>query len=89
MLHVSTPAAARMAHLLTAKPENAVLRIVRRDQRLRLRLGTVRPGDQTYVHDGQVVLALDKRIGTTLSLRQLELRQTADGPRLRLKAPQR
>ena len=87
MLQVSTHAATRMAQLLNAKPENAVLRIVRRDQRLRLRLGTVRPGDQTYVHDGRVILALDKSIGTTLSLRQLELRQTDDGPRLRLKAP--
>ena len=89
MLQVSMPAAARMAHLLNAKPENAVLRIVRRDQRLRLRLGTVRPGDQTFAHDGRVVLALDERIGTSLSLRQLELRQTDDGPRLLLKAPQR
>jgi len=88
MLQVSTPAAARMAHLLSAKPENAVLRIVRRNQRLRLRLGTVHPGDQTFVHDGRVVLALDEHIGTTLSLRRLELRQTDDGPRLRLKPPQ-
>jgi hypothetical protein len=87
MLHVSTPAAARLAHLLNARPENAVFRIVRRDQRCRLRLGTVLPGDQTFVHDGRVVLALDERMGTTLSLRQLELRQTDDGPRLRLKAP--
>ena len=84
MLHVSTPAAARMAHLLTAKPENAVLRIVRRDQRLRLRLGTVRPGDQTFDYHGRIVLALNQRIGLSLSLRQLELRQTDDGPRLRL-----
>jgi hypothetical protein len=78
-----------MAHLLNAKPENAVLRIVRRDQRLRLRFGTVRPGDQTFVHDGRIVLALDERVGTSLSLRQLELRQTDDGPRLLLKAPKR
>src|SRR5262245_37592900 len=89
MLHVSTPAAARMAHLLGARPENAVLRIVCRKQRLRLRLGTVHPGDQTFVHEGRVVLALDERIGTTLSLRQLELRQTDAGPRLRLKRSQR
>jgi hypothetical protein len=87
MLQVSTSAAARMAHLLSAKPENAVLRIVRRNQRLRLRLGTVHPGDQTFVHNGRVVLALDERIGTNLSLRQLDLRQTDGGPRLRLKTP--
>ena len=87
MLQVSMPAAARMAHLLNAKPENAVLRIVRRDQRLRLRLGTVRPGDQTFDYHGRIVLALDQRIGLSLSLRQLELRQTDEGPRLLLKVP--
>ena len=85
MLQVSMPAAARMAHLLNAKPENAVLRIVRRDQRLRLRLGTVRPGDQTFAHDGRVVLALDERLGTKLTFGQIELRETDEGPRLRLK----
>jgi len=85
MLQVSTPAAARMAYLLNSKPGNAVLRIVRQNQRLRLRLGTVRPGDQTFVHDGRVVLALDERMGTKLTFRQLELRETDDGPRLQLK----
>ena len=85
MLRVSTPAAARMAHLLSARPENAGLRIVRQDQRLRLRLGIVRPGDQTFVHDGRVVLAIDERLGTKLGQRQIELRETDDGPRLRLK----
>jgi hypothetical protein len=74
-----------MAHLLSARPENAVLRIVRQDQRLRLRLGIVRPGDQTFVHDGRVVLAIDERLGTKLGQRQIELRETDDGPRLRLK----
>ena len=85
MLLVTTPAAARMAHLLNAKPGNSVLRIVREKQRLRLRLGIVRPGDQTFAHDGRVVLALDQTVGTSLSLRQLDLRQTDEGPRLRLK----
>ena len=85
MLHVSTPAAARMAHLLNSRPHHAVLRIVRRDQRLRLRLGIIRPGDQTFVHDGRVVLALDARMGTRLASGQLEVKDTAEGPRLRLK----
>ena len=84
MLQVTTPAAARMAHLLSARPENAVLRIVRRDQRLRLRLGIIRPGDQTFAHDGRVVLAIDERLGSKLSRGQIELRETQDGPRLRL-----
>ena len=85
MLQVSTPAAARMAHLLSARPEHAVLRIVHRDQRLRLRLGIVRPGDQTFEHDGRIVLAIDEHLGNKLGQRQIELRETDDGPRLRLK----
>jgi hypothetical protein len=85
MLHVSTPAAARMAHLLNTRPDNAVLRIVRQKQRLRLRLGIVRPGDQTFVHDGKVVLALDERMGTSLTFRQLDLKESEGRPRLRLK----
>jgi hypothetical protein len=74
-----------MAHLLNTRPDNAVLRIVRQKQRLRLRLGIVRPGDQTFVHDGRVVLALDERMGTSLTFRQLDLKESEGRPRLRLK----
>jgi hypothetical protein len=74
-----------MAHLLSARPERAVLRIVDRDQRLRLRLGIVRPDDQTFEHDGRVVLAINEHLGKKLDRRRIELRETNDGPRLRLK----
>jgi hypothetical protein len=86
MLKVSPPAAARMANLLTAKSDQAVLRIVRRHDRLRLTTGVLRPGDETFAHEGRVVLAIDRRIARSLSLRQLEIRQTPTGPRLRLKS---
>lgn len=85
MLKVSSSAAARMAVLLTAKPERSVLRIVRADDRFRMRVGHVRPGDETFAHAGRVVLALEPRIAKSLSLRELDLRNTAGGPRLRLK----
>jgi hypothetical protein len=74
-----------MAQLLTAKADDAVLRIIRRKDRLRLRLSLVRPGDQTFAHDGRVVLALDERMRRSLSRRQIDIRQTNGGPRLRLK----
>lgn len=86
MLQVSIPAAARMAHLLKTRPETAVLRIVLHKDRLRMRRGLVHPGDQTFAHNGRVVLALDKTMGTTLSKRELDLRQTDHGPKLRLKS---
>lgn len=87
MLKISPTAAARMADLLTAKSDNAVLRIVRRDDRLHLQTGRLRPGDETYAHEGRVVLAIDPRVAKSLTLRQLDLRETSTGPRLRMKAP--
>ena len=86
MLKVSPPAAARMANLLTAKSDVAVLRIVRHHDRLRMMTGLLRPGDDTFAHEGRVVLAIDPRVARSLSLRQLDLRQTPKGPRLRLKS---
>ena len=86
MLKVTISAAARMAHLLKAKADDAVLRIVRHKDRLRLRTDVLHPGDQTFAHDGRVVLALDQRVGTDLTLRQLDVRMTDAGlPKLRLK----
>ena len=85
MLKVSAPAAARMADLLNDRPDDAVLRIVRREDRLRMRFGELHPGDATFAHKGRIVLAIEPRVATSLSLRQLDLRQTAAGPRLRLK----
>jgi hypothetical protein len=85
MLKVSTPAAVQLAHLLHPKAGDAVVRIVRRKNRLRLRWSLVRPGDETFAHDGRVVLALDDRMRRSLSKRQLDVRQTDAGPRLRMK----
>jgi hypothetical protein len=85
MLQVSDRAAERMAHLLNAKSDDAVLRIIRREERLRMQFGQLLPGDQTFAHQGRIVLAIDQRIGKSLSLRHLELRETEAGPRLKLK----
>jgi len=87
MLKVSDRAAQRMAHLLNAKSDRSVLRIIRRDDRLRMQFGHLLPGDQTFAHEGRVVLAIDKQIGKSLELRNLDLSQTRTGPRLRLKTP--
>jgi hypothetical protein len=87
MLTISSSAAARMAHLLSVKDNQDVMRIIRRDDRLRMQVSKLRPGDQTFVHDGRVVLALDQLLNKSLSRRELDLRQTTAGPRLRLKSP--
>ena len=87
MLTLTDPAGARLAHLLNAKAEDAVVRIIRRKRRLQLRLGRLRPNDQTFAHNGRVVLAIDERMGTSLSLRKLGVRNTDSGPRLSFKSP--
>ncbi|MCY2967898.1 MAG: hypothetical protein NT069_30435 [Planctomycetota bacterium] len=84
MLKVTTPAAARMAQLLKAEGTTAVLRIVRRNKRLKIKVSALQPGDQTFAHNGKVVLAIDSKVSPSLSKRQLDLRQTDSGPRLKM-----
>lgn len=86
MLSISDPAAARMTDLLVPRADDAVLRIVRRDGRYRLRVSRVLPGDQTFAHAGRVVLALDEQTKKSLAQRSLGLRHSATGPRLNLTA---
>lgn len=86
MFKVSIPAAARMTNLLGAKEEDAVLRIVRRDGRFRLKVSQMRPGDQTFVHGGRIVLVLDERTNESLSRRFLDIKHTDAGPRLKIAA---
>jgi hypothetical protein len=84
MFTLTNPASARLAHLLETKGDAAVARIFCRKHKLRLGVGQLRPGDQTFSHEGRVVLALDQRISTSLSRRRLYVRQTDTGPRLKL-----
>lgn len=86
MFSVSTPAAAKMTDLLTPKNDDAVLRIVRRDGRFRLRVSQVREGDRTFTHDGRIVLALDATTNESLARRSLAIRRTTTGERLKLTA---
>lgn len=84
MFAITAPASQRMSELLVPKAENAILRIVRRSGRFRLRFSQVRPGDETFTHEGSVVLALDEATRKSLVGRSLRLKKTPDGPRLRL-----
>lgn len=84
MLKVSLPAVARMTDLLLPKAEDAVLRIVRKKRRFHLWVSQIREGDQTFAHEGRVLLALDGRTNQTLAKRSLGIRQTDAGPRLQI-----
>ena len=85
MLIVTSPAGARLAHLLESKGDAAVARIFFRKQKFRLGVGAVRPDDRTFAHEGRVVLAIDARIARSLAEHQLDVRETTTGPRLNLK----
>jgi hypothetical protein len=84
MLTVTDRAGARLAQLLHASGNDAVVRIERNKRRLRLHFDQLRPDDQTVLHNGRVVLALDERLSKTLASRKIEIRDTGAGPRLRL-----
>ena len=86
MLTISNPAAARMSQLLATKTDDTVLRIVRRNRRMRLRWSLLRSDDRTFAHDGRVVLVLDGEVSESLSRQNLGLRETTAGPRLTLKS---
>lgn len=86
MLTMTEAAGARLTNLLSSKSIGAVARIVQQSERLHLRVGTLRDGDQTFSHHGQVVLAIDSEIARTLSLRELDLCTTGRGARLRIKS---
>jgi hypothetical protein len=85
MLTVTSPASARLAHLLEFKGDAAVARIFFRKQKFRLSVGAVRPDDRTFAHQGRVVLAIDARIAKLLAEHRLDVRETNSGPRLNLK----
>ena len=86
MLSMTDSAGARLTDLLTSKADGSVARIIRNRDRLHLRVGQLRASDQTFSHEGRVVLALDMEIASTLSLRELDLCATSSGKRLRLKS---
>jgi len=86
MLIVTTPAGARLAHLLESKGDSAVARIIYRKEKFRLGVGAVRPDDRTFAHEGRVILAIDARIAKSLAQHQLDVRETKTGQRLRLKS---
>ena len=84
MLTMTDPAGARLADFLSKVADGSVVRIVRGKHRFKLEMDRPRKSDETFAHDGRIVLALDERVATSLSSRQLQIRETKAGPRLRL-----
>lgn len=84
MLNLTNGAYARLTEILAKRPDDIAARIVRRGKRFKLRRGTQRRGDEVFVHEGRTVLLLDENVCADLQDRTLDVRDTQDGPRLRL-----
>lgn len=85
MLTISTPAYERLTEMLVDRPEDVAVRIVLREGKPRACSSRQRRGDKVIEHDGRTVLLLDRRVARRLNRRLLEVRETTNGPRLRLK----
>lgn len=87
MLFLTEDAARHLAGILSDAPEDAVVRLVPRDDHLAMALDAEQPGDTTFSHDDRTVLALSPPIAEVLGDMTLEIDETPDGPRLVLSGP--
>ena len=89
MFTLTEAAGARLADKLVRKSagEDVALRFVRQAEprRWSLRLDKPCPSDATFSHEGRIVLVLDEQSSQLLTNRMLDIRETDDGPRLRLR----
>ncbi len=84
MLTVTDNACAHLSEKLLNFPAKAVLRIVRKSGRMKLRIGGRRPSDETFDHNGRIVLVLGERAAAHVADKTLDVRETEGGPKLRL-----
>ncbi len=85
MLAVTQTARERLSEILAPHPDDVAARIVRRKGRMKLRRSTQRPGDELFDHEGRTVLLLDEDVSAHLEHRTLDVRDSEDGPRLKLR----
>lgn len=92
MLTVTQAARVRLAEKLEGKQSaaNRALRCVRHQTRAgwTFRLDKVVATDVAFAHDGRTVLVLDEKSSEMLRNKMLDIRETDEGPRLRLRGNQ-
>jgi Fe-S cluster assembly iron-binding protein IscA len=90
MLTVTEAACTRLADKLAKKSadDDVALRFVRNKEKQgwALQLDKACPSDVSFSHEGRIVLVLDQRSSQLLRNRLLEVRETDEGPKLRLRA---
>ncbi|MCC7336484.1 MAG: hypothetical protein IT422_15450 [Pirellulaceae bacterium] len=85
MLTITKAAYSQLHDRLSKQPPQIAARLSRKDDRTRVRYGKQRPGDEVVEHDGRIVLLMAKSISRMLQHKVLDVRQTADGPKLGLR----
>jgi Fe-S cluster assembly iron-binding protein IscA len=84
MLTMTEAAGAHLSGLLgqVEAPDEAAVRIVIQEQGLSLQLDTVKPDDETFEHEGNTVLVLDKLVAEAMAERTLDIEQVEGDTRL-------
>jgi len=89
MLTLTEAAGARLTEKLVKKNagKDVALRFIREGepQRWTLQFDKHGPADVTFLHAGRIVLVLDEKSSHLLRNRMLDMRDTEEGPRLRLR----
>ena len=87
MLTVTYCAAEHMAYTLSEHqiPDEVVLRIEFTKGRVVMQPDEIRPGDETFDHNGNVVLVLDQQTSQSLGNKTIDLMTDDDGSHLILK----
>lgn len=89
MFVLTQAAGIRLADKLAKKSagDDVAVRFVRRRKRRgwAVQYDKPSPSDATFVHEGRVVLVLDEASSRLLRNKMLDIRETDEGPRLRLR----
>ena len=86
MLTVTSAAGRHLAALLekTDGAANLAIRILQRARKYTLHLDQAGPGDETFSHDGRLVLIIDDVVFQSLKEKVLDLKTTPEGSMLSL-----
>ena len=87
MFGMAEAAGAHLAGLLERDEaqQGVFARLEQEEGGLALRLGHAHRGDRTFAHEGETVLVLDKELRQELADSTLDVEDTDEGPRLRLR----
>ena len=82
MVTITYTAAEHIAYMLSEQQVDAVLRIMVTRGDVEMEPDQIRPGDETFDHNGKVVLVLDQQTSQLLGNKTIDLTADDDGSHL-------